>query len=93
MLRLYIDNYASDMSLLTCEASGIQGKKALIYKVAYMGVEEQRVNTPRERLWTPVHVVIPRRLRELSAVLLLDVRDVCSMLSFSIIHPGNADSD
>jgi hypothetical protein len=38
------------MSLLTCEASGIQSKKASIYKVAYMGVEEQRVNAPRERL-------------------------------------------
>jgi hypothetical protein len=38
------------MSLLNCEASGIQRKKASVYKAAYFGIEEQRVNTPRERL-------------------------------------------
>lgn len=58
-----------------------------------IGVEEQRVNAPRERLCTPVHVVIRRRLREHSAVLLLDVLDVGMVLNFGVIYPSNADND
>jgi len=38
-----------------------------------MGVEEQRINAPREGLSAPVQVVIRRGLGELSAILLLDV--------------------
>jgi hypothetical protein len=39
------------MSLLACEANGIQrNKKPSVYKAAYMGVEEQSVIAPRERL-------------------------------------------
>jgi len=48
---LYIDNYAADMSLLACEANGVQrDERVWVYKAAYIGVEEQRVNAPRERL-------------------------------------------
>jgi len=38
-----------------------------------MGIEEQRVNAPREGLSAPVQVVISRSLGELSAILFLDV--------------------
>jgi len=48
---IYIDIYAVDMSLLACEANGVQrNEKVWVYKAAYLGVEEQRVNAPRERL-------------------------------------------
>jgi hypothetical protein len=65
--------YASDMSLLTCEVNSVQTNEKESIVIAHMGVEEQRVGSPREGLSASVQVVIGRGLRELSAILLLDV--------------------
>jgi hypothetical protein len=59
----------------------------------YMGVEEERVGSPRERPGSPVHVVECGGLGKLSAVLVFDVFDVSGVLSLSIVDPGSADSD
>jgi len=58
-----------------------------------MRVEEERVHSPGERLGASVQVVVQGCLGELSAVLVLDVFDVCSVLNFSVVDPSNADGD
>ena len=59
----------------------------------YMGVEEQGVIAPGERLAPPVHVVVDRGLGKHTAVLVLDVLDVCGVFSLGIVDPGSADSN
>ena len=58
-----------------------------------MGVEEQRVHAPGERLGAPVEEVVGRGLRHFTAVFVLDVLDVGSVLDLSVVDPGGADGD
>lgn len=58
-----------------------------------MGVEEQRVGTPRERLGPPVQVVVCRSLGELATVLVLHVLGVSRVLDFGVVDPGSAHGD
>jgi len=58
-----------------------------------MRVEEKRVGSPGEGLGPPVEVFVARGLGEFSAVLMLQVLDVCGMLNLGVVDPGNADSD
>ena len=58
-----------------------------------MGVEEQAVVAPGERLAAPVQEVVGRGLGEFAAVLVLDVFDVFGVGNLSVVHPCNADSN
>jgi len=62
-------------------------------EVADMRVEEKRVGSPGEGLGPPVEVFVARGLGEFSAVLVLQVLGMCGMLHFSVVDPGDADSD
>lgn len=58
-----------------------------------MRVEEKTVVSPGEGPGSPVQEVESRGLRELSAVLMLDVLDVSGVFGLSVVDPGAADSD
>jgi len=61
--------------------------------MTHMLVKEEAVHAPGEGLAAPVEEVIRWGLRELSAVLVLEVLNVSSMLGLSVVDPGCADSD
>lgn len=58
-----------------------------------MGVEEQGVHAPGEGLGAPVEELVRWGFGQFTAVLVLDVLDVGSMLGFGVVDPGSADED
>ena len=58
-----------------------------------MLVPEEGVHAPGEGLAAPVQEVVGRGFGELSAVLVLEVLDVGSVLLLGVVDPGGADGD
>jgi hypothetical protein len=54
-----------------------------------MGIEEEAVRSPRIWLDTLVEVIVPRYLRQMATVLLLDVFLMFSMFSLNVSHPDS----
>jgi len=58
-----------------------------------MGVEEERVRSPREGFGTNVEVFVVGRKREVSVILRLEVFLVLGMFSLNLLHPEVASRD
>jgi len=57
----------------------------------YLWVEEKRVGSPGERLCAAVEVGVVGLLRELAAVLVLEVLQVLGMGGLELVDVGNSD--
>jgi len=52
-----------------------------------VGVEEERVRSPREGFGTNIEVIVIRRKREVAIVLGLEVFQMLSVFSLNLLHP------
>jgi len=68
-------------------------RRLLLHVLVRVRVEEQRVHAPGERLGAPIEEVVGRGFGKFTAVFVLDVLDVGSVLDFGVVDPGGADSD
>ena len=59
----------------------------------YVGVEEERVRSPREGLGTNIEVLVVRRERDVTIILSLEVFLMLSMFSLDLLHPEVASHD
>lgn len=59
----------------------------------YMGVEEERVRSPREGFGTNVEVIVVGRKGEVAIVLDLEVFQMLSVLGLNLLHPEVASPD
>ena len=59
----------------------------------YVGVEEERVRSPRERFGTNIEVIVAGRERDVTIILSLEVFLVLSMFSLNLLHPEVAGHD
>jgi len=59
----------------------------------YMGVEEERVCSPREGFGTNIEVFVVGRVREVTIILRLEVFLVLGMFGLNLLHPEVASCD
>jgi hypothetical protein len=58
-----------------------------------MRVKEKRIGTPRVRFAPSIYEIKSRGFGKLAAVFFLDMLYVCGVFNFSVVYPGDTNSD